>query len=255
MDKNIPVIIKRRDIFIMLIIPAIDILNGECVRLYKGDYDQSKIYSSKPEEVAKKFESEGARLIHIVDLDAARGGKSNRDTIRRIRSAVSCSLEVGGGIRTEEDVQGLFKLGINRLVLGTLMIEEPEKIEKWVSRFGPVFIGGIDALDGRVKIAGWKDYTGFYDFEVAQRIRRIGIEEIIYTSISKDGTLEGPDIGRTNEIADISGLPVILSGGISSEDDISAVQQKKNPLVKGVIIGKALYENKVSLEQVIKKYQ
>lgn len=240
----------------MIILPAIDILNGECVRLYKGAYDSSKVYSNKPEEIAKSFEEAGARWIHIVDLDAARGkGKTNRNTIGKIRDAVSCSLEVGGGIRTEDDVKDLLDIGIDKLILGTILAKEPIKVAKWAGIYGSMFVGGIDALNGKVKISGWEGDASMEDSDLAGRAMKLGLCGIIYTNISKDGTLEGPDIENTNRIAEASGLPVILSGGISSEEDIKKTVENCHPGVKGIITGKAIYENRLSIEECIKKYQ
>jgi phosphoribosylformimino-5-aminoimidazole carboxamide ribotide isomerase len=240
----------------VLIIPAIDLLGGQAVRLYKGDYEQMKVYSSEPAELAFQFQQAGARLIHIVDLDAAYGaGKNNRGAIEKIRDRVSCELEVGGGIRSEADITELMAAGIMRLILGTVLIKHPIQVVDWIMeyRFHPV--GGIDALDGQVKISGWRGETNIRDTTLASQLRTLGIKELIYTNISRDGTLQGPDIERTNAVAKYASLPVILSGGISCEEDIAAVRQNKHENVHGVIVGKAVYENKINLHDIIQKYQ
>ncbi len=240
----------------MLIIPAIDILGGECVRLYQGDYSQVTVYDKDPVTAAREFEKAGAKRIHIVDLDAARGGsKRNRKKIRKIRKAVSCSLELGGGIRDEEDVTELIDLGIDRLVLGTVFARNANRVEGWIKHYGPIFIAGIDALNGKVHVSGWEQSTEISDIELAKRAEGIGITSIIYTSISKDGTLEGPDIEATQRITEAVGLPIIHSGGISGAEDIEKIVQLNIPNLEGVITGKAVYEDRFKLEEVIAALQ
>jgi phosphoribosylformimino-5-aminoimidazole carboxamide ribotide isomerase len=240
----------------MLIIPAIDLFDSQAVRLYKGDYRQVKVYSHHPEELARRFEEAGARLIHIVDLDAAYGkGKNNRETIQRIRQNVSCELEVGGGIRSAADISELLAAGITRLILGTVLVKEPMQAASWIADYHFHAIGGIDALEGRVKISGWRGKTEVKDVTLAARLRSLGIKELIYTNISRDGTMHGPDIKRTNVVARYASLPVILSGGIASEDDIAELKEKAHENIHGVIVGKALYENKVDLEELVRKFQ
>lgn len=240
----------------MLIIPAIDILGGECVRLYQGDYSQVTVYEKDPVSAAREFEKAGAKRIHIVDLDAARGGsKRNRKKIRKIRKAVSCELQLGGGIRDEEDVTELIDLGIDYLVLGTVFARNTNRVEGWIQHYGPIFIAGIDAFDGKVQISGWEQATEIADIELAKRAEGIGIISIIYTSIVKDGTLEGPDIEATKRIAEAAQLPIIHSGGISSSDDIEKIVNSSIQNVKGVITGKAVYEERFNLEEVLKKMQ
>jgi phosphoribosylformimino-5-aminoimidazole carboxamide ribotide isomerase len=240
----------------VLIIPAIDLFDGQCVRLFKGDYNNIKVYSAHPVELALSFQQAGARIIHIVDLDAAHGaGKNNRELIKRIKSSVSCELEVGGGIRKASDIEELLNLGIKRLVLGTILVKNPNQAKAWISQYPCQAIGGIDALAGQVKISGWRRKTGIKDTTLAARLKTLGIKEIIYTSISQDGTLLGPDIIHTNAVAESASLPVILSGGISSEEDIAKVCTAKHRNVYGIIVGKALYEHKVNLGSLIQKYQ
>ncbi len=240
----------------MLIIPAIDLLNNQCVRLFKGDYSTSKVYSDKPEEIAESFIKSGVKRIHIVDLDAARGNtKNNREAITRICDAVDCTIEVGGGIRSKADIEELLKIGVNKLILGTILIKNPKNVIEWVKSYGDIFIGGIDVLNGYVKILGWEQASGVIDTDLANKLKDWGINEIIYTNISKDGTLSGADVESTNRIAKASGLSVILSGGISSDEDIEKVFSKRHSGVTGLITGKAIYENKINLEKVIKLYQ
>ncbi|MBN1696327.1 MAG: 1-(5-phosphoribosyl)-5-[(5-phosphoribosylamino)methylideneamino]imidazole-4-carboxamide isomerase [Spirochaetales bacterium] len=239
----------------MIIIPSIDILNGSCVRLYQGKYNQATVYSKDPVEIAHSFEDAGARRIHIIDLDAARGeGRNNRKKIGLIRKAVGATIEVGGGIRTPIDVEELLSIGIDKLILGTVLAQQPTAVASWVKEYGDVFIAGIDAVNGNVKISGWEDNAGVDDVGLACEARDIGFTGIIYTNIAHDGALDGPDIDRTALIAEQSKLPVILSGGIGSEADVEAVVRKAHPGIIGIIIGKAIYEGKVSLPGLLESY-
>jgi phosphoribosylformimino-5-aminoimidazole carboxamide ribotide isomerase len=240
----------------MIIIPAIDLIDGKCVRLYKGDYSTSKVYNEDPVETAKAFEAAGAARIHIVDLDAARGDGNNRDVIKKIRSSVSAVVETGGGIRTTDDVEELVDCGIERMIAGTVLAKTPDKVAGWIARFGAKFIAGIDALNGEVKVSGWEKGSGLSDTELAKVSAEMGIISIVYTNIAKDGTLSGPDLENTLRIARESGIPVILSGGISSADDVGAVcSEASGSGIAGIITGKALYEGKMEIKSVIAEYQ
>ncbi len=239
----------------MIIIPAIDLIDGKCVRLTKGDYNTSTVYNEDPVETAKAFEKAGAKRIHIVDLDAARGDGNNRKVIKKICSQVSCIIETGGGIRTEDDVKELIDCGITRMIAGTVLAKDPEKVAGWIAKFGSLFIAGIDAFNGEVKVSGWEKSSGLSDTDLAKASAEMGIISIIYTNIAKDGTLGGPDLGNTIRIAEDSKLPVILSGGISSEDDIKTVIKKGiNSGITGIITGKAVYEGRINLDSVIAGY-
>jgi len=239
----------------MLIIPAIDILGGKCVRLYKGDYRQVSVYEKDPVTVAREFEQAGAKRIHIVDLDAVMGeGRRNRKKIRKIRKAVSCTIELGGGIRSEEDVEELLEIGINRLVVGTIFARNPSRVAGWAQHYGSVFIAGIDSLEGQAKINGWEKRSGNTHLELAKKAREVGVCSIIYTDIARDGTMEGPDTESAKKITQESGLPVILSGGVGTVEDVKKVAENSFGIV-GIIAGKAFYEGKLNLEEVIRKYQ
>ncbi len=242
----------------MLVIPAVDLINGKCVRLEKGNFSRVKVYSDNPVDIALSFEAAGVRWIHVVDLDAARGsgeyGVNNRELIGNIKSAISCRIEVGGGIREERDVEELLECGVDRLILGTLIVKNLGMVKQWVKRYGDVFIAGIDAKDGIVRVSGWEEDGGIIDTDLAKRIRDIGIRRIIYTNISRDGLLSGPDVGRTNLISKISGLRVVLSGGIGCEDDVRYVFEEGYNIA-GVITGKAVYEGKISVKRMVDLYQ
>lgn len=240
----------------MVIIPAIDILDGACVRLLRGNYNESTIYTSDPVEMAKKLVDSGCKRLHIVDLDAARGrGKNNREIIRKIRNSIDVVIETGGGIRTDVDVKELLDIGIDRLILGTVFAQNPELAGRWTEKYGDYFIAGIDALNGEVKISGWEEGSTLQDTTLAEQAAKNGIISIIYTNIDKDGTLEGPDIENSIRIAEVSKLPVIISGGISRDDDFKIISDLNHSGIAGVITGKAVYENRIDLHKAIEKYQ
>ena len=237
----------------MTVIPAIDILGGECVRLVRGDYQDATVYEKDPVVMARKLADAGARRIHVVDLDAARGDpRTNRKKIRKIRRAVDATIQLGGGIRRDEDIEELLDLGIDRLVVGTTFARRPENVAGWVAHYGDVFLVGIDALDGMVRISGWETETQIKDTDLATRAREARVAGIIYTSIDRDGTMDGPDIERTNTIAKTSGIPVVLSGGIGTVAHLEQVRAGAEPNVVGVIVGKAIYEGTIKLEELFK---
>ncbi len=240
----------------MLVIPAIDLLGGRCVRLDQGDYSRAEAYELDPVAVAKSFEAAGAKRIHLVDLDAARtGAATNRNVIAAVRNAVTMTVEVGGGVRTEDDVKALLDAGVDRLVVGTVLAKDPDRVAGWTAKYGPKFIAGIDARDGEVKVSGWEVGSALLDTELAARCRELGLVSIIYTNIERDGMLGGPDLDRTLLVAEAAQLPVILSGGVASAEDFAAAKQRNHPLLAGVITGKALYKNRIDLAAVIAEYQ
>ena len=235
----------------MTVIPAIDILGGECVRLVRGDYDEATVYEKDPMVMARKFADAGARRIHLVDLDAARGdSRTNRKKIRKIRRAVDATIQLGGGIRRDEDIEELLDLGIDRLVIGTAFARRPETVAGWVAHYGEVFLVGLDADEGKVRVSGWERETPYLDTQLAEKAREARVAGIIYTAIHRDGMLEGPDIERTNAVADAAGIPVILSGGISNVEDLQSVREQARENVVAVITGKAIYEGALPLEDL-----
>jgi phosphoribosylformimino-5-aminoimidazole carboxamide ribotide isomerase len=245
----------------MTIIPAIDLLNGECVRLTKGSYNRVERYSRNPVEMARRFEEAGAHWIHLVDLNAARGSSAknqpgvennNRGIIRRIARKVSCQIEVGGGIRRRQDVEELLEAGGKRLIVGTILIKDPEEVKRWCAVRPGILWAGIDADRGRVKVSGWEQDTALRDVQLAEQVREKGLAGIVYTSIGRDGTLAGPDIERTNRIAEVSRLPVILSGGIGGPNHVRRVVEQAHPGIAGLIIGKAIYEGRVELTELFR---
>ncbi len=240
----------------MLIIPAIDIFDNKCVRLFQGNYKKVTVYDRDIITTVKVFEDSGAKRIHVVDLNAAReGGRGNRKVIKEICKTTFCTVEAGGGIRTEDDVKELLDIGVKRLIVGTILAKDPALVGYWIEKFGSVFIAGIDACGGEVKISGWESGTGIKEKDLGITAKKIGVCSIIYTNITKDGTLKGPDIKGSIDISSFSGLPVIVSGGISSAADIKKIKDRNQKGLVGVITGRAIYDGKIILADVIKKYQ
>jgi phosphoribosylformimino-5-aminoimidazole carboxamide ribotide isomerase len=238
----------------MTIIPAIDLLDGGCVRLTRGDYGRVERYSADPVRVVRELETAGAKWIHLVDLDAARSAANphNRALIRRIARTVTCNVEVGGGIRKVDDVEELLRAGVKRLIVGTALVTDPQEVSRCCRLYPGVLWAGIDADRGAVRVSGWQQETGLRDVRLAARVRGMGLGGIVYTSIGRDGTLSGPDIERTNRIAEVCGLPVILSGGIGSVEDVRRASERCHPAVEGLIIGKAIYQGRVDLEELLR---
>jgi len=239
----------------MLLLPAIDLSDGRCVRLLRGRFAEATRYSLDPIEAARSFAGCGVRWIHVVDLDAAEGGgKDNRSLIGRIRRAVPCMLEVGGGVRSEDEARRLLDAGVDRIVLGTVLARAPAEVAGWIARLGPRFAAGVDARDGRVKVAGWTADAGIADTDFAAGLAAIGVRWLIYTRIDRDGTMEGPDIARTAAVARAAGLPTVISGGVGSAEDVERAAESAEGLVAGVILGRALYESRVDLGRLVRRF-
>lgn len=235
----------------MHIIPAIDLKNGQCVRLKQGKKEAVTAYSDNPSAIARRWETLGAKLIHIVDLDGAFSGDlKNLDVIMRIRRTVKIPLQVGGGIRKIGNIINLFSAGIERIIMGTAAIEDPEFLTSSCNKYPGRVLAGIDAKDGMVAIKGWEEVTSLTARELARRLELIGAAGIIYTDIARDGMLTGPNIDATREIVEHVKIPVIASGGISSIDDIKSLMKIKN--LWGVITGKAIYTGALDLKEAIK---
>ncbi len=234
----------------MIVIPAIDLKEGQCVRLLQGKKDQVTTYSNDPVAIAKRWVSEGATLLHIVDLDGAFSGtQKNIESIKAIRKAVDIEIEVGGGIRDMERIEEILSLGIDRVILGTSAVKNPDLVRKASARYpGRVFVG-IDARDGKVAIKGWVETTEVDALEFAQKTEALGAAGIIYTDISRDGMLTGPNIEATERMVKALKIPVIASGGISSIEDIKRLNSIEG--LWGAITGKALYTGALNLREAI----
>ena len=236
-----------------MIIPALDLLDGFCVRLKQGDFRKSTIYRSDPLEVAEGFIKAGVEFLHLVDLNAAKGEGSNREIIKDIRKKVACGIQVGGGIREEEDVKALVLLGVERLILGTVFILQPERVEEWASRYKVDFYAALDADKGKVKTQGWQADGGLSVEDAALLARKTGMAGIVYTDISRDGMLCGPDTAGALRLAEVSQLPVIISGGVSGMADIEQAAPYFGQGIAGIIVGKALYEGALDLQEALQR--
>lgn len=236
----------------LTLIPAIDLIGGRCVRLHQGSYNHVTNYSEDPVAVARAFAEAGATLLHIVDLDAAADRGNNRAVIKAIRAAVTCRIEVGGGVRSADAVAELLDLGVDWAVVGTLLATAPETVAGWIARFGPCIVAALDARDGIVRVRGWQESSGLGALELAQRAAQIGVAAIEYTNIANDGTLGGPDILGTQALARAVTTPVILSAGVSSVADLEAIATTA-PEIVGAIAGKAIYEGKLDVAQAVRR--
>lgn len=237
----------------MIIIPAIDIIGGKVVRLEKGDFNKEKVYSTDPLEIAKNWEEKGAELLHIVDLDGAREGKiKNVAVITNIMKNIKVPCEVGGGIRHRADIDYFLKNGAARVVLGTKAFEDPDYLRKLIDNFNEKIVVSCDFSGNEVVKKGWQEKTTMSPIDAVKQMRIIGVKTIVVTDINVDGTLTGPNMERLNEILGAVDISIIASGGISSLEDIRKLKEMNNKNMVGVIIGKALYEGRVDLEEAIK---
>ncbi len=238
----------------MRLYPAIDIKDGKAVRLKKGEFNEVTVYSKNPYEIALKFKEAGAHFIHCVDLDGALAGRSvNADAIRKIVESVDIPVELGGGIRSIENIREVLDLGVYRAILGTKAVEDPDFVKEAIDEFGPDrIVVGIDAKDGKVAIKGWESLSEYTAVELALKMKDLGVKTIIYTDISRDGMLTGPNVEQTKKLSDETGLDIIASGGMSSMKDLEDVSNAK---IHGAIIGKAYYEKKIDLVEAVNKYE
>jgi phosphoribosylformimino-5-aminoimidazole carboxamide ribotide isomerase len=234
----------------MEIIPAIDIRNGKCVRLYQGRYDEETIYADDPLDMAKRWADEGATRIHLVDLDGARTGRPvNLDVIVRIGKAIAIPLQLGGGLREKMDIKKVLSAGVQRCILGTAAARKPEWAQQMFAEFGDGIILGIDAKDGMVAVSGWEETSAIPAVDFARNMQDKGCARIIFTDIARDGTLAGPNAEALRDMCDAVEIPVIASGGFHQATDINILKTISG--VEGVIVGKALYEGTVTLPQLL----
>jgi phosphoribosylformimino-5-aminoimidazole carboxamide ribotide isomerase len=237
----------------MIIIPAIDIRDGNCVMLTQGKIEQETIYSKDPVFIAKLFQAKGAKRLHIVDLDGAfLGFPKNIDIIQKIRAGVQIPIQVGGGVRNEKTVDKLVGMGVDYVIIGTIAIYNPDVLRKAFDKYRSKIMVAIDARENKVAIGGWKETTSIDPEELAKKIKEMGVEEVIYTDIAKDGTMEGPNIEGIRRFLKASKLKVIASGGISNMEDVKKLMELEKEGLSGIIIGKALYTEAIKLEEVLK---
>lgn len=236
----------------MEVIPAIDLLDGKCVRLYQGDYAQSEVFNDNPAEVAKSWLEQGATRLHVVDLDGAKAGKtSNLKAIEAIVKAVSIPIQVGGGLRDRSSVAQLLNIGVQRAILGTVAVEQPELVSELANSFPGQIVVGIDARNGKVATRGWLETSEVLATDLAQDMLTRGAAAIIYTDIHRDGTLAGPNLEALRELANGVKIPVIASGGVSSLTDLLSLLALESLGVTGAIVGRAIYTGDVNLKEAI----
>ena len=238
----------------MQLYPAIDMKNGKCVRLRQGAFKDITVYSEHPEEIAALWQEKGATFLHLVDLDGALAGRSvNEDAIRAIVSSVDVPIQLGGGIRSVEAVKNMLELGITRCIIGTRAVERPEFVKELVATFGADrIVAGVDAKNGMVAVEGWEKVSSLSALDLCLQMKEFGVKHIVYTDISKDGTLTGPNVEYTKLLTKQTGLDVIASGGVSCMDDLVRLNDSQ---IKGAIIGKALYEKKISLPDAVARFE
>lgn len=233
----------------MIIYPAIDIIGGGVVRLLRGDYGRIKKYSVTPEEAAVSFKQSGATHLHAVDLDGAKSGTAeNAPSVREIIRSTEMFVEIGGGIRTEKQIEEYLGSGAGRVILGTIAVHDPDFLKLAVRKFGNKIAVGVDASRGRVAISGWREVTDINSFDFCKRLADEGVESVIYTDISRDGALSGTNLSAYEELVKIKGLKITASGGITYPEEIKALKEMG---VHAAILGKALYENKLSLKEAL----
>ena len=238
----------------MLLIPAIDLKNGRCVRLLQGEAAAETVYSDDPASMARSFEDAGAKRLHLVDLDGAFKGKgANLVSIRSILKNISIPVQLGGGLRNAENIEKMFELGVSSVVVGTMAVKNPDVLEEVIQRFtGEKVILGIDARDRKVSIEGWQEGTEIDDVEFALRWKKFGIQRIVFTDIARDGMLSGPNLEALGDFARRTGLKIVASGGVSSMEDLELLKTLEVDGVDQVISGKAIYEGKLDLKEIFK---
>jgi phosphoribosylformimino-5-aminoimidazole carboxamide ribotide isomerase len=237
----------------MIIIPAIDLRGGRCVRLTQGQASAETVYSENPVAVAQKWYEAGAEILHIVNLDGAMNldDRKNLRALDDILYQVNLPIQFGGGVRSIADVQRLDDMGVTRIVVGTTAIENPLLLQNMLDEFGFTIVVGIDAREGKVALRGWQKTADLLALDLAQKVAEMGVERIVYTDISRDGMMGGINLDATREIAEVSGLKVTASGGVATLEDIYSVKELQEFGVDSLIIGKALYEGSFTLEDAL----
>lgn len=232
----------------MIIYPAIDIKGGKCVRLTQGLKDQEKVYYDWPQEVARLWQEKGARWLHVVDLDGAFGGRArNYEIVKEMVTSATIPIQIGGGIRSLENIEAWLALGIKRVILGTKALEDPVMLKEALKRFSEEIVVSIDAKNGLVTTEGWVKTSSIKAVDFAMRLEEQGVRRIVYTDISRDGMLSGPNFEALESLKGAVGLEIIASGGISSLKDLTALQRMG---IEGAIVGKALYEGRIDLAEL-----
>ena len=236
----------------MKIFPAIDIKDKKCVRLVKGDFDNKTEYEMSPVEQAGKYKDHGFKNLHIVDLDGALTGKTvNLDIIKDIVSKFDLKVEIGGGIRNLDSVQKYVDAGVEKVILGSAAIKDKNFLKEACKKFLNKIALGLDAKDGYLSVSGWRENSNQLTVNYLEEVKDYGVSRLIYTDINRDGMKQGPNFEETSKIADISNCPAIISGGVSSLDDIKKAKTLKN--IEGIIVGKAIYDGDIKLDELVKE--
>lgn len=236
----------------MIIFPAIDIRDGKCVRLTEGRFDQETIFADQPVDMAVRWANEGAEYLHLVDLDGALAGKPvNVAAIGEIIKAVNIPVQLGGGIRTLDNIRECLEAGVERVILGSIAVREPELVAAACKLYGERIVVGIDARDGQAAVEGWGVTGGISAEELAKRMAGVGVRRIIYTDISRDGMLSGVNVEATASLAQAAGIPIIASGGVRDMDDMKAIKAAESAGIEGVIVGKAIYMGSLNLADAL----
>ena len=237
----------------MMVIPAIDLSEGQVVRLERGDMSRRTVYSDNPAEMARRWQGEGAERLHVVDLDGAMQGRPvNLDAIKRIVDAAGIPVDLGGGLRTLDDIQQALDLGVRWVLLGTSAVGSPETLQAALHRFGDAISVSIDARDGRVAIEGWVETSEMTALEFASSLQQMGVREVVHTDIKRDGMLTGPNLAALRELAENTDLRVIAAGGVKSLDDIRALRELEPLGVVGAITGRAIYTGDLNLREAVR---
>ena len=238
----------------MIILPAIDIKDGKCVRLIKGDFNQMTSYKNTPFDQAKIYFENGLKNIHIIDLDGALRGKSiNSNIVKEILKNLKLKIQIGGGIRTIDDVDNWVKSGVDKVIIGTTAVENKDLLKIACEKFQNKIAVSLDVKDGFIFLSGWKKQTNILAANFLKEIKNFGVSRIIYTDINKDGTKEGPNIKDAIELSNKVKIPFIISGGISSIEDIKKIKSLNNPNIEGIIVGKSIYDGDVKIKELAKE--
>ena len=233
----------------MIIFPAIDIKDNKCVRLLQGDFDKVNVYGNDPSLMAKKWEDKGAKFLHIVSLNGARGeGNVNDESIKKLLSTVNIPIQMGGGIRSKERVKELLDLGVDRVILGSVAIKDKELLKDLISQYKEKIVVSVDAKNGKVAAQGWEEVSDVNSLDFCKELEEMGVKTIVYTDISKDGMMIGPNFDIYEKLSKETNLDIIASGGVTSIEDVKKLKAMD---LYGVIIGKSLYENKIDLKEVL----
>ena len=239
---------------VMIIFPAIDIKDGKCVRLIKGDFNQMTSYEKSPFDQAKIYFQNGFSNIHIVDLDGAlKGRPSNSNVVKEILKNFKLKIQIGGGIRTIDDIDNWVKSGVDKVIIGTAAVENKDLLKTACEKFKNKIAISLDVKDGFIFLSGWKKKTNILAVDFLKEIQNFGVSRIIYTDINKDGTKEGPNIKDTIELSNKVKIPLVISGGISSIEDIKKIKSLNNLNIEGIIVGKSIYDGDIKINELAKQ--